>query len=166
MEHAGPAASILLTLEGVPFIMMGQEFNENTMETWTSLFDEYKLNWDSFDTRMFEHYKFLIHLRTNEPAFWAGELEFIRNSKDMVLSYIRQHEGVKLLIVVNLSEDPVLVQFDQETLADEFIKDRSNMLYRTGGDDLHAEKDYSALWMNSYETIIYKIGECMKEEGL
>ncbi|WP_245237675.1 alpha-amylase family glycosyl hydrolase [Paenibacillus ihuae] len=42
VEHAGPAASILLTLEGVPLVMMGQEFNENTMETWTSLFDEYK----------------------------------------------------------------------------------------------------------------------------
>ncbi|MFC5529526.1 alpha-amylase family glycosyl hydrolase [Cohnella yongneupensis] len=166
VEHAGPAASILLTLEGVPLIMMGQEFNENTMETWTSLFDEYKLGWDSFDTRMFDHYKFLIHLRTNELAFWAGELEFIRNSKNMVLSYIRQHEDVKFLIIVNLSEDPALVQFNQETLVDEFIKDRRNMFYRTGRDDLHAEKDCSALWVNSYETIIYKMGECIKEGGL
>ncbi|CAH1201402.1 1,4-alpha-glucan branching enzyme GlgB [Paenibacillus plantiphilus] len=164
VEHAGPAASILLTLEGVPLVMMGQEFNENTMETWTSLFDEYKLNWDSFDTGMFEHYKFLIHLRTNEPALWAGELAFIRNSDDMVLSYIRQHEGIQFLIVVNLSEEPVRVQFDQETLVDEFIKDRGNILYRTGEGGPHAEKDCSALWMDSCETIIYKIDEC-KEEG-
>ncbi|MUT64738.1 alpha-amylase family glycosyl hydrolase [Paenibacillus sp. NEAU-GSW1] len=164
IEHAEPAASILLTLEGVPLIMMGQEFNEHTMETWASLFDEYKLNWDSFDTGMFEHYKFLTRLRTSQPAFWAGELEFVRNSENMVLSFIRQHEGVKFLIIVNLSEDSVLVQLDQA--ADEFIKDRSNMLYRTGRDDLHAEKDGSALGVNSYETILYKMGECMKEEGL
>lgn len=111
VEHAGPAASILLTLEGVPLIMMCQEFNENTMETWASLFDEYKLNWDSFDTRMFEHYKFLIHLRTNQPAFWAGELEFISSSEKMVLSYIRHYEGIKFLIIVNLSEDALLVLF-------------------------------------------------------
>ncbi|MEW9699556.1 alpha-amylase family glycosyl hydrolase [Paenibacillus sp. SI8] len=166
MEHAGPAASILLTLEGVPLIMMGQEFNENTMETWTSLFDEYKLNWDSFDARMFEHYKFLIHLRTNIPAMWMGELTFIRNSEEMVLSYIRQQNGIKFMIIVNLSEDALLVHFDKESLADEFIKDRRNMLYRTGSDDLHTEKDSSALWVNSYETIIYKMGECMKEGGL
>ncbi|MNT83469.1 Oligo-1,6-glucosidase 1 [compost metagenome] len=105
---------------------------------------------------MFEHYKFLIHLRTNQPAFWAGELEFVRNSETMVLSYLRQHKGIKFLIIVNLSEEPVLVQFDKGTLADEFMKDRRNMLYRTGRDDLHAEKDSPALWANSYETIIYK----------
>lgn len=166
VEHAGPAASILLTLEGVPLIMMGQEFNENTLETWTSLFDEYKLNWDSFDATIFEHYKYLIYLRTNEPAFWAGELEFVRNSKNKVLSYIRQHEGVKFLIIVNLSGDPVLVKFDQETQVDDFIINRSNMLYRTGRDDLQAEREGSTLWVNSYETIIYKIGECMKEACL
>ncbi|WP_245237691.1 alpha-glucosidase C-terminal domain-containing protein [Paenibacillus ihuae] len=123
-----------------------------------------RLNWDSFDTRMFEHYKFLIHLRINEPAFWAGELEFVRNSEKMVLSYIRQHEGVKFLVIVNLSEDAVLVHFDEKAHVDEFIKDRRNMLYRTGRDDLHTEKDSSALWADSYETIIYKIDEC-KEEG-
>ncbi|WP_138494389.1 alpha-amylase family glycosyl hydrolase [Paenibacillus pinistramenti] len=157
VEYAGPAASILLTLEGVPFIMMGQEFNEHTMQTWTSLFDAYKLNWDSFDAGMFEHYKFLIHLRTSEPAFWAGELEFVPNSANKVLSYIRQHEGVHFLIVVNLSGETEAVQFEKDTLAEEIVKDKGNMLYRTGKNDLRPEKEGSALGVNSYETIIYKI---------
>jgi len=165
-EYAEPAVSILLTLEGVPLVMMGQEFNEDTMATWTSLFDEYKLNWDSFDTRMFEHYKFLIRLRTIEPAFWAGEFEFIRNSNSGVLSYIRQHEGVQFLIIVNLSSEPALVQFDPKSQADEFIRDKRHLLYRTGRDELHTEQDGSALWMNRYETIIYKTGECMKGGSL
>ncbi|AZB41090.1 alpha-amylase [Bacillus sp. FJAT-42376] len=160
VEYAGPAASVLLTIEGVPLIMMGQEFNENKLETWTSLFDEYKLSWDSFDKRLFEHYKFLIHLRTNEPAFWAGELKFVRSSNDRVLSYIRQHEGVKFLIVVNLSEVPAVVQFDQETRADEF----NNVLYRTGRDDSRTVKDGSAVWVDRYETIIYKLGEGTKDD--
>lgn len=80
--------------------------------------------------------------------------------------FVYYTEGIKFLIIVNLSEDALLVLFVKETLADEFIKDRKNMLYRTGRDDLHTEKDSSALWANSYETIIYKMDECMEEGGL
>ncbi|WP_373229776.1 alpha-amylase family glycosyl hydrolase [Cohnella sp.] len=154
---AGPAATILLTLEGTPFIMMGQEFNERTMETWTSLFDEYKLNWNQFDTEMFEHYKFLIHLRTNNPAFWMGELEFIRNSEEMVLSYTRQYEDSKYLVLVNLSKDCLYVSFENNILASEFSRDSENVIYRTGKDDRRSEKDSSKLRIDSYESIIYKI---------
>ncbi|WP_433944706.1 alpha-amylase family glycosyl hydrolase [Paenibacillus sp. SN-8-1] len=162
-DYTGAAASILLTLEGVPLIMMGQEFNENTMATWTSLFDEYRLNWKSFNTSLFEHYKFLIHLRTNQPAFWAGTLEFIRNSEELVLSYIRQHNGIKFLIIVNLSAESVLVQFDTDSLAEEFITNPSNLLYRTGRSSLHAGNAPSALWADSYETIIYKVDDYTNE---
>ncbi|WP_261301409.1 alpha-amylase family glycosyl hydrolase [Paenibacillus andongensis] len=154
---AKAAASIFLTLEGVPFIMMGQEFNETTLETWTSLFDEYRLNWDQFDAEMFEHYKFLIHLRTNNPAFWKGELTFIRNSEELVLSYLRQYEGSEYLVVVNLSNDSLFVSFDHDTLAGEFINDRVNLIYRTGRDNLSYVNDSSKQWINSYETIIYRI---------
>lgn len=154
---AKAAASILLTLEGVPFIMMGQEFNESTLETWASLFDEYKLNWEQFDTDMFEHYKFLIHLRTNNPAFWMGELTFIRNSEELVLSYSRHYEDNKYLIAVNLSKDALFVQLDKDALAVDVIKDSENVIYRTGRDDDRSEKDSSSLWIDSYETIIYKI---------
>ncbi|KGE19084.1 alpha-amylase family glycosyl hydrolase [Paenibacillus wynnii] len=153
-KGAGPAASILLTLEGVPCLMMGQEFNENTLETWASLFDEYKLNWNSFDAEMFEHYKYLIHLRTNHPAFWLGELEFIPNSEEKVLSYTRKHEDSTYLIVVNLSVDGLFVGFEQyET----YIIDRATEVYRTGKDDYCQGEHSSSLWIGSYETIIYKL---------
>ncbi|MFD0697403.1 alpha-amylase family glycosyl hydrolase [Paenibacillus sp. GCM10027628] len=151
---AWPAASILLTLEGVPCIMMGQEFNENTMETWTSLFNAFQLNWNQFDSEIFEHYRFLIHLRTNNPAFWRGELVFIHNSEERVLSYIRQYEDNKYLIVVNLSEDVLFVGFDNNSLVGEFIGNRGNVIYRTGRDGHHAEGDSSELWLDGYETMI------------
>lgn len=154
---AKAAASILLTLEGVPCIMMGQEFNESTLETWTSLFDEYKLNWDQFDMDMFEHYQFLIHLRTNNPAFWRGGLTFIRNSEEQVLSYLRQYEDCKYLIIVNLSKDALFVQIDSDALAGDVIMDCKNVIYRTGRDDRRSENDSSSLWIDSNETIIYKI---------
>ncbi|MDG0795074.1 alpha-amylase family glycosyl hydrolase [Cohnella ginsengisoli] len=157
VAYAAPAASILLTLEGVPLVMMGQEFNENTLETWTSLFDAYRLNWASFDARLFEHYKFLIHLRTSEPAFWAGTLTFMPSSEKVALSYVREHEGIRFLIIVNLSEEPARVRFEKESLAGEFIKDQRNLLYRTGGREINAENESSAVWADRYETIIYKI---------
>jgi glycosidase len=137
--------------------MMGQEFNESTLETWASLFDEYKLNWDKFDTDMFEHYKFLIQLRTNNPAFWMGELTFIRNSEELVLSYSRHYEDSKYLIIVNLSKDALFVQLDKDALTGDVIKDTKNVIYRTGRDDHRSEKDSSSLWIDCYETIIYKI---------
>jgi 1,4-alpha-glucan branching enzyme len=154
---AKAAASILLTLEGVPVIMMGQEFNECTLETWASLFDEYTLNWDQFDTDMFEHYKFLIHLRTNNPAFWRGELTFIRNSEELVLSYSRQFDDSKYMIIVNLSKDDLFVHFNNEVLIDDVIKDSNNMIYRTRKNDRRTIKDSSNIWIDSYETIIYRL---------
>ncbi|NRF92419.1 alpha-amylase [Paenibacillus frigoriresistens] len=154
---AKAAASILLTLEGVPVIMMGQEFNECTLETWASLFGEYTLNWDQFDTDMFEHYKFLIHLRTNIPAFWRGELTFIRNSEELVLSYSRQFEDSKYMIIVNLSKDDLFVHFNNEVLTHDVIKDSNHMIYRTGKNDRRTIKDSFKIWIDSYETIIYRL---------
>ncbi|MDQ0195558.1 alpha-amylase family glycosyl hydrolase [Paenibacillus wynnii] len=155
-KGAGPAASILLTLEGVPCLMMGQEFNENTLETWASLFDEYKLNWNSFDAEMFEHYKFLIHLRTNNPAFWMGDLEFIPNSEDKVLSYMRHHEDSSYLVVVNVSADALFVSFEKDTLS-KMIEDKTQVTLCTKSGDRPSGEDLSNLWICSYETIIYKI---------
>jgi cyclomaltodextrinase len=153
---AGPAATILLTLEGVPCLMMGQEFNERTLETWTSLFDEYQLNWQQFDREMFEHYAFLIQLRTNNPALWKGELRFIRNSGDMVLSYMRQYDGVTYLIVVNLSPDSMSVSFENSPIADACIRDWKNVIYQTGTYNRRFAEDSSKLWMDSYETMIFR----------
>lgn len=153
---AGPAATILLTVEGVPCLMMGQEFNEPTLETWTSLFDEYQLNWQEFDTGIFEHYAFLIQLRTGNPALWKGELTFIRNSGDMVLSYTRQYEGVTYLIVVNLSPDAVFIRFDNSPIADGCIQDKHNVIYQTGTDNRPFADDSTKLWVDSYETIIFR----------
>ncbi len=41
------AAAIILTLDGVPHILMGQEFNEPRWHTWTSLFEEFQLDWSA-----------------------------------------------------------------------------------------------------------------------
>ncbi|CAH1199886.1 1,4-alpha-glucan branching enzyme GlgB [Paenibacillus allorhizoplanae] len=153
---AGPAATILLTLEGVPCLMMGQEFNEPTLATWASLFDEYHLNWQQFDSEMFEHYAFLIQLRTSNPAFWKGKLTFIRNTGDMVLSVARQYESDTYMIVVNLSPDAVVVRFDDSQLDELDIHDWQNVIYRTGTGKHQFADDSSELWLDGYESVIFR----------
>ncbi|NQX62140.1 alpha-amylase family glycosyl hydrolase [Paenibacillus qinlingensis] len=153
---AGPAATILLTLEGVPCLMMGQEFNEPTLATWASLFDEYELNWQQFNRQMFEHYAFLIQLRTSNPAFWKGKLTFIRNSGDMVVSYARQYERDTYLVVVNLSPEAVIVRFDDSQLDEGDIHDWNNMIYQTATVNRQFAEDSSELWLDGYESVIFR----------
>ncbi|UUZ49973.1 hypothetical protein LP420_07650 [Massilia sp. B-10] len=54
------AAAVVFTLDGVPHVLMGQEFNEPRWENWTSLFDGFALDWNSFDRPTFDHYRNLI----------------------------------------------------------------------------------------------------------
>lgn len=156
-ELAMPAASILMTLEGIPLIMMGQEFNERTYRNWISLFDEYKLNWELFDQKMYEHYKFLINLRTNHAAFWNGELEFIDNSEPMVITYSRRSREEQFLIVVNLSNKALYPGFTDENIAKEFFSRKKEVVYRTDIDEVGEEDLHSSLFINPYETVIYRV---------
>ncbi|AFC29750.1 glycosidase [Paenibacillus mucilaginosus 3016] len=127
-----PAASILLTVEGVPSIMMGQEFNERTLDTWTSLFHEYQLDWNRFDEELYAHYKALIHLRTSHAALWEGELEFVGHSEDSVLTYIRRRGNEEFLIVVNVSEKPRGIWFEERRFADTYAGANKRLIYSSG----------------------------------
>lgn len=99
-----PATSLLLLFDGIPHIMMGQEFNEQNYTNWTSLFDTCYLNWEKFDSEMFEHFSKLISIRKNNSAFWKGDLEFIENNEKQVISFIRKYENERFLVLVNLSD--------------------------------------------------------------
>lgn len=156
-EIAMPAASILMTVEGVPFIMMGQEFNERTLNTWTSLFEDYQLDWTCFDEMMFRHYKSLIHLRTNHAALWNGELQFIHHSEEMVLSYIRRSDNEELLIVVNLSGNPLIVSFEESRDAMKYFGKNKNLIYRSGEDEISTHMEKHDLFINVFETQIYQM---------
>lgn len=61
------------------------------------------------------------------------------------------------LSTVNLSKDALFVQIDSDALAGDVIMDCKNVIYRTGRDDRRSENDSSSLWIDSNETIIYKI---------
>lgn len=108
-----PATAILLTLEGVPMLMMGEEFNEKTYKNWTSLFNEFYLDWNSFDEAMFEHTRFLCHFRTNNPAFWKGDIAFVETPGYPLLAFKRTFQNQSFLVAANLSDKPLTIPLPQ-----------------------------------------------------
>jgi glycosidase len=98
------AASLLLTLDGVPFILMGQEWNEPRWTSWTSLFEPFALDWSAFDRGTHAHYRGLIALRGGSPALRRGTVDFVETSSPQVVAFVRRVEGEALLVAVNLSD--------------------------------------------------------------
>jgi glycosidase len=107
-RHFGPAlhlaaAAVVLTLDGVPHLLMGQEFNEPRWQDWRSLFDGFALDWESFDEPTFKHYQALIALRRQHAALRQGAVHFVRSGVPSLLVYWRSNAEQRLLVAVNLS---------------------------------------------------------------
>lgn len=100
------AAAVLLTLDGVPHLMMGQEFNEPRWHDWMSLSGDFALDWDSFDDTTFKHYQALIALRKQHPALRQGAVHFVRSGAPGLLLFWRSTAQERLLVAVNLSDAP------------------------------------------------------------
>lgn len=98
------AASVIFTLDGVPHLMMGQEFNEPRWQDWRSLFEHFHLDWNSFDEPTFRHYQALIALRRAHPALRQGAVHFVRSGSATLLMYWRSTTQQRVLVAVNLSD--------------------------------------------------------------
>lgn len=96
------AAAVLLTLDGVPHLLMGQESNEPRWNNWESLFTPFELDWGAFDQPTFAHYQTLIALRAHHAVLRQGELRFIDGGSPGVLAYARGSGAAQLLVAVNL----------------------------------------------------------------
>lgn len=104
-----PAATVLLAMDGVPHILMGQEFDEPTWTGWPVLFDQYRLDWDAFDGAMFAHYQALISLRRRHAALRTGATVFLERMPAGAIGFIRGdgNDGKRLVVLANLSAAPV-----------------------------------------------------------
>lgn len=112
------AASVIFTLDGVPHILMGQEFNEPRWQDWRSLFDDFHLDWNSFDEPTFRHYQALIALRRAHPALRQGSVHFVRSGSATLLMYWRSTAQQRVLVAVNLagSSCPLPAAFAQHSM--------------------------------------------------
>jgi glycosidase len=119
------AAAVVLTLDGVPHLMMGQEFNEPRWEDWMSLSGDFHLDWNSFDDATFQHYRALIALRKEHAALRQGAVHFVRSGAPGLLVYWRNTPQERILVAVNLRAEAC-------TLPDAF--ETYQMLYARGVD--------------------------------
>lgn len=99
------AAAIVLALDGVPHLLMGQEFGEAHWRDWTVLFDDWQLDWAAFDADVFDHYRALIWLRREHAALRRGELHFIDALPDGVIGVRRVLDGTAIDVYANLRAD-------------------------------------------------------------
>jgi len=95
------AAALLFTLDGVPLIHNGQEIGEGRR---ASLFEPFKIQWESGDYIMRELYRHLSHMRSNVPALRRGSLAFLNVARDdSVLAYYRECEDSRIVVLLNFT---------------------------------------------------------------
>ena len=101
-----PAAAVQLALDGVPHILMGQEFDEPTWRGWQVLFEPYRLDWSAFDGGLYAHYQTLIALRRRHAALRRGATAFLHGLPPGVVGFTRCDGEERLLVLANLSPTP------------------------------------------------------------
>jgi glycosidase len=125
------AASLLLTLPGVPFVYYGEEIGMTgdkpdprlrtpmhwsldpaagftTGPPWEPLQpDSFTANVSVMDDdpgSLLNHYRRLIHLRSATPVLGVGEMVPLDAGSDRVVAYLRRAEDDVVLVVANLSD--------------------------------------------------------------
>ncbi len=133
--RAKVAASLLLTSPGVPFMYYGEEIGmigkkpdeqirtpmqwteaENagftTGEPWISIYSDYtegkNVALQSEDAEsLLSHYRRLIRTRHQHVALRVGEFFSVESNDEAVIAFLRASESEKLLVVINLGNEPV-----------------------------------------------------------
>jgi glycosidase len=134
VARAKLAATLLLTLPGVPFVYYGEEIGmtgdkpDERLRTpmqwsrapaagftrgrpWESLQPDTltaNVETQEADTGSLLHlYRRLIHLRTENPALGSGELVPLATGNDAVAAYLRRTDERVVLVVANLGMTPL-----------------------------------------------------------
>ncbi|KQT18153.1 alpha-amlyase [Chryseobacterium sp. Leaf404] len=99
-------------MDGIPLIYSGQEAGLNRS---LEFFEKDPIEWKSHENE--DLYKTLFTLKHQNQALWngphGGEMVRIMNDKmEQVMSFVREKNGDKVLVFINFSRDPALVQFD------------------------------------------------------
>jgi len=134
VASAKVAAALLLTNPGVPFIYYGEEIGMRgakpderirtpmqwdssetagftTGEPWEALAGDLETvnvaTQDADPDSLLNQYRALIRLREAHPALRAGDAALVTSTSQKVYAMLRHGEGETLLIVANLSDEPV-----------------------------------------------------------
>lgn len=135
LENLKMAASIYLTLEGLPFVYYGEELgmlggkpDENirtpfmwgegdpVLTSWYESVYNKKVQPYSEQTNdensLLNHYKKLINLRAATPALFAGKLEPVDPGNDVIMAYTMTATEQSVLVLHNLSKEQHTIDMD------------------------------------------------------
>jgi glycosidase len=113
-DGAEAALVAVFGLRGVPMLYNGTEFNDTSTQSFFG--KGFPIDWAKLDTPAGREYfaltQKLIALRKSNPALsaTAGMGRRGNDREDAVLSVVRSHEGKKLTVVINFSNEPVTVK--------------------------------------------------------
>jgi len=104
------ASALMLTLDGVPLLYNGMEVGDTTESGAPALFEKLPVFWPIAERRpeFARFYRQMIALRHSSSALRRGSLEWVSNSNESrVVSYLRKAPNEEMLVVINLSNQPV-----------------------------------------------------------
>lgn len=138
LEQRKLAASILLTLQGNPFIYYGEELgmrgskpDEEIREPYLWGKDKYQTKWEEIKNNvetpsleaqkqdvnsLYNHYKKWINIRKNSEQLKYGDLKVVDTGDNNILAYKRNYKNKSVLVVHNLSETDKTVNIEGKTI--------------------------------------------------
>jgi glycosidase len=110
-KRVNNALVVIFTLDGVPFLYNGQEVSDKARH---SIWGRLPIDWANGDTpdgkARFAFCQKLIEMRKNEHTITYGKLAWVDSSlPDKVISFTRTLGKEQILVVVNLTGEPVSV---------------------------------------------------------
>ncbi len=114
IERMGVAADAMavltFTYDGIPLIYSGQESAYNHR---LAFFEKDAIDWKGYSKA--EFYQTLTNLRHHNQAVWSGLdggalVNIETNAPDKVFAYKREKNGDKVVVILNLSKDPLEVR--------------------------------------------------------
>jgi glycosidase len=109
------------TWNGIPLLYSGQELpNMKRLE----FFEKDPIQWTN-NYQMAEFYKVLLNLKSSNPALRGGDPNvgtYLLNTtaNDKIFSYLRKNGNYEVLVVLNMSKDPVDFNIEDEHLSGTF----------------------------------------------
>jgi alpha-amylase len=116
-----PMAVLSATWNGIPLLYSGQELpNLKRLE----FFEKDPIQWDG-SYKMSDFYKTLFSLKASNPALRGGDPDvttyFLNTTaNDKILAYVRKNGKNEVLVVLNMSKEPVAFSIEDEQVTGTF----------------------------------------------
>ncbi len=134
-----PLAVFSATWNGVPLLYSGQELPNNKRLLF---FERDTIAWDG-TYQLADFYKILLDLKSTNPALRGGDSNvttyFVNTTaNDKILAYIRKNGKDEVLVVLNLSKEPVSF-----SILDEHVSGSFKSVFDGTTKDVSINKDFS-----------------------